>query len=100
MPVRQELVSWCYLRKIYKACIEVTMHRGSFVVLFLVLVSSFSYSQTVKPSWASLPQEAESATRAFSPQLRNQLAQIRDAVLSDNYAYQQLEHLTDSIGSR
>ena len=76
------------------------MHRGSFAVLIVVLISSFSYSQTVKPSWASLPQEAESATRAFPSQLRNQLTQIRDAALSDNYAYQQLEHLTDSIGPR
>jgi carboxypeptidase Q len=76
------------------------MNCGSFAVLLVVLISSFSYSQTAKPSWASLPQEAESAMHAFPPQLRNQLAQIRDAALSDNYAYQQLEHLTDSIGPR
>ena len=47
-----------------------------------------------------MPTETESATRAFPPQLRNELAQIRDAALQDDYAYRQLEHLTDSIGPR
>jgi carboxypeptidase Q len=76
------------------------MHRGTFAVLLLVLISSFCFAQNPKPSWASPPKEAESATRAFPPELRTQLAQIRDAALSDNYAYQQLEFLTDSIGPR
>src|SRR5262249_23103753 len=53
-----------------------------------------------RPRWASLPQEAESATRAFPPELRHQLARLRDAALGDDYAYQQLEYLTDSIGPR
>ncbi len=51
-------------------------------------------------AWNALPTETESATRAFPPQLRNELAQIRDAALQDDYAYRQLEHLTDSIGPR
>jgi Zn-dependent M28 family amino/carboxypeptidase len=51
-------------------------------------------------SWDSIPQEAESATRAFPPQLRSDLARIRDAALSDDYAYKELEYLTDSIGPR
>jgi len=51
-------------------------------------------------TWDQIPHEAESATRAFSPELRAQLAQIRDAALADNYAYDELEHLTDSIGPR
>jgi len=76
------------------------MDRGTFAFLFVVLIPSLSYAQTPKPSWASPPQETESATRAFPPQIRNELAQIRDAALSDNYAYQQLEYLTDSIGPR
>src|SRR5262249_25708913 len=41
-----------------------------------------------------------SATRAFPPQLRSELAKLRDAAMSDNYAYKQLEHLTDNIGPR
>jgi carboxypeptidase Q len=35
-----------------------------------------------------------------SPQLQNQLVTLRDAALSDNYAYQQLAHLTENIGPR
>ena len=76
------------------------MYRGAFAFLLAVLISSFSYAQAPKPSWATPPQEAESATRAFPPQLRSELARIREMVLSDDYAYQQLEHLTDSIGPR
>jgi hypothetical protein len=47
-----------------------------------------------------VPQESESATRAFPPQLRGDLAKLRDAALADDYAYKQLEYLTDSIGPR
>jgi carboxypeptidase Q len=58
-------------------------------------------AQVPKPSsWDEVPHEAESATREFSPQLRSDLARIRDAALEDNYAYAELEHLTDSIGPR
>lgn len=57
-------------------------------------------SQTLQPSWAKLPQEAESATHAFPPQLRSELARIRDAAMQDDYAYKELEYLTDSIGPR
>jgi len=62
-------------------------------------MSQFSQGQRAKP-WGSLPQEPESATRAFPPELRNQLVQLRDAALADDYAYKQLEHLSDSIGPR
>ncbi len=76
------------------------MLRGTFAFLLVVLIPSFSYAQTPKSSRSGPAQEAASATRAFPPQLRTQLAQIRDTALSDNYAYQQLEYLTDSIGPR
>ena len=35
-----------------------------------------------------------------SAALRDRLVEIRDAALSDNYAYQQVAHITDSIGPR
>ena len=76
------------------------MLRGTFAFLLVVLIPSFSNAQTPRSSSSGIPQEAESATRAFPPPLRTQLAQIREAALSDNYAYQQLEYLTDSIGPR
>src|SRR5229473_2925597 len=74
--------------------------RSRFALFFLLLsIPCLSYGQ--KPqSWASLPQESEAATRAFPTQLRSELARVRDAALQDDYAYRQLEHLTDSIGPR
>src|SRR5438552_2145659 len=69
-----------------------------------VALALFSFSLTIVAqrtlAWDAVPKESESATRAFSPQLRSELAKIRDAAMADDYAYQQLEHLTDSIGPR
>ncbi len=74
------------------------MRPQVFVPLFL-FCASLSYAQK-PPAWAALPPEPESATKAFPPELRNQLAQLRDAALTDDYAYKQLAHLTDNIGPR
>lgn len=76
------------------------MLRGIFIFLLVVLIPSFPYAQTPKSFRSGPAQEAESATRAFPPQLRSELARVRDAAFDDNYAYQQLEYLTDSIGPR
>jgi carboxypeptidase Q len=40
------------------------------------------------------------ASPAFPPQLASDLAKIRDAALRDEYAYQQVAHLTENIGPR
>jgi carboxypeptidase Q len=70
-------------------------------VIFLSFGTCAATAQLPRPaSWDEVPHEAESATKEFSPQLRSELARIRDAALDDNYAYTQLEHLTDSIGPR
>jgi carboxypeptidase Q len=79
---------------------EVMMLRRTFIFLLVVVVSSFAYAQVPKPSRSGPAQEAESATSAFPRQLRSELAQVRDAALADDYAYQQLEFLADSIGPR
>jgi carboxypeptidase Q len=69
--------------------------------VLLSLSACTAMAQVPKPSsWDEVPHEAESATKEFSPQLRGELARIRDAALEDNYAYAQLQHLTDSIGPR
>jgi carboxypeptidase Q len=72
------------------------------VLLSLVLFSDSISGQTPppKPTLATIPQDSESAVRAFPPKLRSELAQLRDAALGDDYAYQQLEYITDSIGPR
>jgi carboxypeptidase Q len=70
------------------------------ILTFAAAYAQTPTAQTVKSPWASVPQETEAATRAFSPKLRNELAQVRDAALADDYAYQELEYITDSIGPR
>src|ERR1700690_2210211 len=75
------------------------MRARSALTILLFLLPASAYGQKPKP-WDALPEETASATRAFPPQLRSELTQIRDAALQDDYAYQQLEHLTDSIGPR
>lgn len=72
--------------------------RSTMVLVFAFC--SFAVSQTPKVSFTSIPQEDESATRAFPQQLRNQLNRIREAAMQDSYAYSELEYLTDSIGPR
>ena len=37
---------------------------------------------------------------AYSPQLKSEMVRLRDAALSDDYAYRQVAHLTDNIGPR
>jgi carboxypeptidase Q len=66
------------------------------------LVYGLSQAQTPPSTsaWDQVPREAEIASREFSPQLRQEMAKVRDAALEDPYAYSQLEHLADSIGPR
>ena len=80
------------------------MRAFSLLIVCLAL-QPLSQSQQQNPpspprAWGSIPAEAETATRAFPPQLRSDLVKLRDAALSDDYAYQELEHLTDNIGPR
>ena len=73
--------------------------RARFALFLLFLIPASSYGQ-VKPPQDAVPQETEAAKRAFPAQLRSELVQIRDAALQDDYAYRELEHLSDSIGPR
>jgi carboxypeptidase Q len=70
------------------------------LALFLVCSVSCLSSAQMPQGWGTVPQESESATREFPPQLRSELLALRDAALKDDYAYNQLEYLTDSIGPR
>lgn len=44
--------------------------------------------------------QGQSSSPAFPPQLKNELILLRDAALSDDYTFEQTEHLTDNIGPR
>ncbi len=62
----------------------------------LLLCASFAaWSQTPPPK----PQPAPPAP-TFSQELRDQLQTVRDAALTSDYAWHQLEYLTENIGPR
>jgi hypothetical protein len=65
--------------------------RLSIVVLFMVLTTVSSSKAQNFP---------DSTPKPISPELRNELMALRDAALTDDYAYQQTAHLTDNIGPR
>ncbi len=62
------------------------------VCVFLLCASSFALPQN-----PFMPAEQSAELPA---QLKTQLLSIRDAALQDDYAYNQLAHLTDNIGPR
>jgi len=62
----------------------------------LLLSASFAaWSQTALPQRQAAP-----PAPAFSKELRDQLQAVRDAALTSDYAWHQLEHLTENIGPR
>jgi Zn-dependent M28 family amino/carboxypeptidase len=67
-----------------------TMLNLKIPICALLLAASFAaWSQTPPP-----------ATPTFSKELRDQLQAVRDAALTSDYAWHQLEHLTENIGPR
>ncbi len=52
------------------------------------------------PSFFAAPQMTQAQQENFSPQLLNELESIKLAALADDYAYQQVAHLTNNIGPR
>ena len=70
----------------------------AFLLLLTATTVSRSKSETFKFPYAAenrVPGESDS-----SPQAVSDLVGLRDAALSDDYAYQQVAHLTDNIGPR
>jgi hypothetical protein len=74
--------------------------KASGVSVLLLLLTVFAISQTTTKSAYDDDPPDTSAEAAYSPQLRSELAALRDAALGDEYAYRQLAHLTENIGAR
>ncbi len=68
-------------------------------LLLTLTTTSYLTGQTTGPGYHA-DKSVLSAESAYSPQLRSELVRLRDAALSDDYAYQQVAHLTDNIGPR
>ncbi len=73
--------------------------RLQLAVTVSLLVTTLAATQT-PPRKISQRDTPPSAEDAYSPQLRGELAALRDAALADDYAYRQLAHLTENIGPR
>jgi carboxypeptidase Q len=56
--------------------------------------------QTSSQPFGATPQMSQLQQENFPPQLLSELEAIKTAALADDYAYQQLAHLTENIGPR
>jgi carboxypeptidase Q len=76
--------------------------------LFLIVLLAFSSeAQTQNPQPKNVPapfmaqqQASQAQQENFPPQLLEELAVIKAAALSDDYAYREVAHLTENIGPR
>ena len=57
-------------------------------------------SKNAPVSFGAVPQMTQAQQENFPPQLLEQLSAIKAAALTDDYAYQQVAHLTENIGPR
>src|SRR5579871_5406059 len=76
---------------------------GVVLVVMCFLVSGIwaqTQQKTAPPPFAAIPQMTAAQQENFPPQLLEDLKAIRDAALSDDYAYVQVSHLTENIGPR
>ncbi len=76
---------------------------GIFLAGFSSAIPSLAQNQqpaSTPPLFAAIPHETEAQKANFPPQLINELEAIKTAALADDYAYRQLEHLTENIGAR
>lgn len=75
--------------------------RPKWLVFLLAAAAAASSAQTLPVTSPYDQTETPSpAEHEYSQQLRKELVTLRDAALSDDYAYQQVAHLTDNIGPR
>ncbi len=68
------------------------MLRQTCLLLPVVLVSSLLFSEESA--------DAKDAHQQYPAELRERMIRVRDAALSDDYAYRQMRHLTENIGPR
>jgi carboxypeptidase Q len=81
-------------------------HAHFFVIVVLASsLVSFGQTQQQQPrsamsSFTAQPEMTQAQQQNFPPQLLDELGVIKKAALADDYAYQQVAHLTENIGPR
>ena len=73
--------------------------RAALLIAFLCTIAT---AQTQPPARRSapVPEISQALQENFSGQLLADLEKIKSAALTDDYAYRQVTHLTENIGSR
>jgi carboxypeptidase Q len=71
-----------------------------FLFLGIVLSATFVAAQQTKPQQPAGYNVTEPAVPQLPALLTHDLTTLRDAALTDDYAYQQLAHITENIGPR
>jgi carboxypeptidase Q len=71
---------------------------GLALLIVAVLVTASAQNKPKKSSYES--ELAAAPAKTYPPQMLTELKQLRDAALTDDYAYQQVAHLSDNIGPR
>ena len=76
----------------------------SLLIWLLCFVRPLAQAQNQKSNqpapFGAMPQMTQAQQENFPSKLLEQLGAIRDAALSDDYAYRQVAHLTENIGPR
>ena len=67
------------------------------MVALIVALAASGQGPSANRKQRSLPADAE---RSFSTPLKQQLIALRDAAVTDDYAYKQVAHITENIGPR
>ncbi len=75
--------------------------RNASLLLILALANGTLLAQKpAAPTTSDYERPQAVATTTLPPELIQQLGAIRDAALTDDYAYQQVAHITENIGAR
>jgi hypothetical protein len=71
------------------------------ILSFSFLAANTGHAQQ-KPPQSAYEKDGPAipVAKTYSPQLMEELSRVRDAALKDDYAYQQVAHLTENIGPR
>jgi hypothetical protein len=72
----------------------------SLSLIFIATTLASSQQQPPPKSAYDAEKPANPGDASYSPQLKSELAALRDAALSDDYAWQQVAHITENIGPR
>lgn len=76
-------------------------HLAIFVAaIALPLTAQNSQSNATPAPFGAIPHMTQAQQKNFPPQLLDQLNAIKNAALTDEYAYRELAHLTENIGPR